>query len=131
MPAADGKNSLLIGKVYAILRYMENYSGSLDHSFHALADPTRRAVLHQLARTGPKTVKELAEPFDMGLPSFMKHISVLERSGLIESEKVGRVRTCKAKPERLHETEAWLSKQLELWHGQIDRLAEYVERGFD
>ncbi|MFX7870391.1 metalloregulator ArsR/SmtB family transcription factor, partial [Acinetobacter baumannii] len=72
---------------------MENYRPSLDAAFHALADPTRRAIVSRLTK-GSASVKELAEPFDMGLPSFMKHLSILEKDGLIRTEKVGRVRTC-------------------------------------
>jgi DNA-binding transcriptional ArsR family regulator len=92
---------------------MENYSTSLDNAFHALADPTRRAVLARLA-TGSAPVGELAEPFAMGLPSFMKHLKVLEDSGLIGSTKQGRVRTCFVKLDRLAATEAWLSEQRRL-----------------
>lgn len=109
---------------------MENYSASLDSSFHALADPTRRAVLARLV-LGEAPVKELAEPFDMGLPSFMKHLRVLEDSGLIETEKLGRVRTCRVNADQLEKTEAWLSEQRLLWEGRTDRLAEYVEHSIN
>lgn len=102
---------------------MENY---LDAAFHALADPTRRAVVSRLTR-GPAPVKELAEPFDMGLPSFMKHLQVLERDGLITSQKIGRVRTCRVNTERLAAAETWLSEQRALWQAMTDRLADYVE----
>jgi DNA-binding transcriptional ArsR family regulator len=105
---------------------MANYTSSLDTTFHALADPTRRAVIARLIM-GEASVKELAEPFTMGLPSFMKHIKVLEQSGLIASEKVGRVRTCRLKPKQLALTENWLSEQRRLWEGRSNRLAEYVE----
>lgn len=105
---------------------MGNYSSSLDGAFQALSDPTRRAVIHRLV-DGPAAVKELAEPFDMGLPSFMKHLRVLEDSGLIRSKKVGRVRTCRIEAENLAEVESWLSTQRELWESRADRLAEYVE----
>ena len=105
---------------------MENYSASLNGTFHALSDPTRRAVIARLI-AGEASVKELAEPFPMGLPAFMKHIKVLEESGLIASEKVGRVRTCRLKPKQLAVSEGWLSDQLKLWEGRADRLAEYVE----
>lgn len=103
---------------------MENYS--LDTAFHALSDPTRRAVVSRLLR-GPAPVKELAKPFGMGLPSFMKHLKVLETSGLIASEKLGRVRTCRVKTEQLAAAESWLSEQRALWEARADRLAEYVE----
>lgn len=105
---------------------MENYSISLDTTFHALSDPTRRAVVGRLIR-GPAPVKELAKPFDMGLPSFMKHLRVLEESGLIRSEKVGRVRTCHMRAEQLMAAETWLSEQRALWEARTDRLADYVE----
>jgi DNA-binding transcriptional ArsR family regulator len=105
---------------------MENYYSPLDAAFHALADPTRRAVVNRLVK-GPAPVKELAAPFDMGLPSFMKHLRVLERDGLIVSQKVGRVRTCWVNTERLTAAESWLSEQRELWQARTDRLAEYVE----
>jgi DNA-binding transcriptional ArsR family regulator len=105
---------------------MDNYQSSLDAAFHALADPTRRAVLSRLTR-GPAPVKELAEPFAMGLPSFMKHLRVLEQDGLIGSEKIGRVRTCWVNTEKLAAAESWLSEQRELWQSRTDRLADYVE----
>ncbi|MFN3511900.1 MAG: ArsR/SmtB family transcription factor [Phenylobacterium sp.] len=105
---------------------MENSRASLNGVFHALADPTRRAVLARLAR-GPASVKELAAPFDMGLPSFLKHLRVLEEDGLVRSQKVGRVRTCRVNAPRLALAEAWLSEQRAIWEAQADRLADYVE----
>ena len=105
---------------------MENNLTSLDSAFHALADPTRRAVIAKLI-TGPAVVKDLAAPFDMGLPSFLKHVKVLEDSGLIGSDKVGRVRTCRLIPKRLAAAENWLSEQRIIWEGRTDRLAAYVE----
>ncbi|HTM81067.1 metalloregulator ArsR/SmtB family transcription factor [Asticcacaulis sp.] len=105
---------------------MENYQTSLDAAFHALADPTRRAVLSRLAQ-GPAPVTELAAPFDMGLPSFMKHLNILQTDGLISSEKVGRVRTCRVNAEKLAAAETWLSEQRALWQARTDRLADYVE----
>lgn len=106
--------------------HMENHSASLDSSFQALSDPTRRAVLARLV-LGNAPVKELAEPFEMGLPSFMKHLKVLEESGLIETEKKGRVRTCRLNSKQLAATEAWLAEQRTIWEGRTDRLAGYVE----
>jgi DNA-binding transcriptional ArsR family regulator len=105
---------------------MENQHSSLDAAFHALADPTRRAVVSRLTK-GPAPVKELAAPFDMGLPSFLKHLRVLEKDGLIRSEKVGRVRTCRVNTEGLAAAESWLSQQRALWQASADRLADYVE----
>ena len=105
---------------------MENYSNVLDNAFHALADPTRRAVVAQLIE-GDATVKALAQPFTIGLPTFMKHLKVLEDSGLITTVKVGRVRTCRLQPKQLAQVEDWLSEQRTHWEGRIDRLAQYVE----
>ena len=105
---------------------MANNHSSLDAAFHALADPTRRAVVSRLAR-GPAPVKELAEPFGMGLPAFMKHLGILERDGLIRTEKVGRVRTCRIEAANLAAAEAWLADQLAEWQARTDRLARYVE----
>lgn len=105
---------------------MENYQASLDTAFHALADPTRRAVVNRLAKESAP-VKELAAPFDMGLPSFLKHLRVLEQNGLIHSEKVGRVRTCRINIERLTCAEHWLAEQHDVWRARTDRLAAYVE----
>ena len=105
---------------------MDNYSASLDTVFRALGDPTRRAVVHRLVRE-PASVKELAEPFDMALPSFMKHLAVLESCGLITSEKTGRVRTCRLQPRRLAAAEGWLHEQLREWETRMERLADYVE----
>ena len=99
---------------------------ALDVAFHALSDPTRRAVIAKLI-LGPASVKHLAAPFGMGLPSFLKHLRVLENSGLIGSEKVGRVRMCSIIPQRLAVTEHWLGAQRALWEARTDRLAAYVE----
>jgi DNA-binding transcriptional ArsR family regulator len=109
-----------------ILFRMENHQTTLDTAFFALADPTRRAVVARLIE-GPASVKELAQPFDMGLPSFLKHLKILEAGGLIGSEKAGRVRTCRIVPTRLAAAEDWLSRQRAVWEGRTDRLAAFVE----
>ena len=106
---------------------MDKYSSSLDTVFHALADPTRRSVVQRLG-TGQATVSELAKPFDMALPSFMKHLRVLEASGLIRSQKRGRVRTCQINAKKLLTAQTWIAKQRALWEGRADRLTDYVER---
>jgi DNA-binding transcriptional ArsR family regulator len=98
----------------------------LDSLFHALADPTRRAVVHRLL-SGAAPVKRLAEPFDIGLPAFLKHLAVLEGAGLIRSEKRGRVRTCHVNADRLGAAERWLTEQRAIWQGRADRLADFVE----
>ncbi|CAN7521234.1 MULTISPECIES: metalloregulator ArsR/SmtB family transcription factor [Ensifer] len=104
---------------------MEQYSSPLDGIFQALADPTRRSVLARLGR-GPASISDLAEPFDMALPSFMKHIHFLEGSGLIRTEKQGRVRTCTIEKSRFAAIEAWMSEQRALWEGRTDRLEQFV-----
>ncbi|HEV7718089.1 MAG TPA: metalloregulator ArsR/SmtB family transcription factor [Arsenicitalea sp.] len=103
---------------------MEQYR-ELDGVFQALADPTRRAVLGRLGR-GPASISELAAPFEMALPSFMKHIHLLEQSGWIQTRKQGRVRTCAIDKQRFAAVEAWLSEQRALWEGRTDRLEKFV-----
>lgn len=109
-----------------MLTLMDKYSAPLDTIFQALADPTRRAVLQSLG-AAPASVSTLAEPFDMALPSFMKHIRVLEQSGLIRSRKSGRVRICEIQPERLAQAESWIAEQRALWEARTDRLATYAQ----
>ncbi len=98
-----------------------------DEVFRALSNPTRRRVLEQLS-AGPATVSELAAPFDMQLPSFVQHLSVLERSKLVRSEKRGRVRTYEIAPERFKVVEDWLAERRRLWEARLDRLDEYVKQ---
>ena len=105
---------------------MENNTHQLDRAFHALADPTRRSVIQRLMH-GPATVSELSEPFAIGLPTLMKHIKVLENTGLIRSTKNGRIRTCRIEPTQLAAAERWLSEQRALWESRTDRLVDYVE----
>ncbi|KOF14446.1 ArsR family transcriptional regulator [Ensifer adhaerens] len=104
---------------------MEQYSNPLDGIFQALADPTRRAVLARLG-SGSASISDLAKPFDMALPSFMKHIHFLEGNGLIRTEKQGRVRTCTIEKGRFAAIEAWMSAQRALWEGRTDRLEQFV-----
>ena len=108
-----------------ILSLMDQYEERLNEVFQALADPTRRSVLTRLGR-GPASISELARPFDMALPSFMKHIHALEESGLIRTRKQGRVRTCAIEKDRLGLVESWLSAQRALWEGRADRLEQFV-----
>ncbi|MCA9008326.1 MAG: helix-turn-helix transcriptional regulator [Planctomycetaceae bacterium] len=102
-------------------------SAVADDVFQALSDSTRRKVLERLSQ-GPATVSELAEPFDMKLPSFVQHLSVLEKSRLVKSWKKGRVRTFEISPQRLKVAEDWLSKQRQLWECRLDRLDEYLKK---
>jgi DNA-binding transcriptional ArsR family regulator len=106
---------------------MDQYSEKLDGVFQALADPTRRAVLARLGQ-GPASISDLAKPFDMALPSFMKHIHFLEGSGLIQTRKQGRVRTCSLEKRQFAAVEAWLSAQRSLWEGRTDRLEQFVTK---
>lgn len=106
---------------------MPNQSPQLSRVFQALADPTRRAVLERLG-AGPAAMSELAQPFDMALPSFAQHLSVLERCGLVRSRKVGRVRTYRLAPRPLKEAETWIAKQRALWECRLDQLDHYLER---
>ena len=98
----------------------------LDASFAALADTTRRGVLEQLS-AGPASVSELAAPFDMALPSFVQHLSVLERSRLVKSKKHGRVRTYEIVPERFKVAEDWLAERRQVWEDRLDRFDQYVK----
>jgi DNA-binding transcriptional ArsR family regulator len=98
---------------------------SLDQVFHALSDPTRRAIVRRLSR-GPASVSELAKPFAMAMPSLLQHLQVLEASRLIRSEKSGRVRTCEMQPSALSLAESWLAEQRALWEGRLDRMETYV-----
>src|ERR1700676_4933399 len=106
---------------------MANQSMQLDNVFGALSDATRRAIVMRLCE-GEASVGELAKPFEMALPSLMKHIRILESSGLVTSEKIGRVRTCSLKTEALETIEDWLAAQRELWEQRLDRLEMYVEK---
>lgn len=98
---------------------------ALDDVFAALADPTRRAVIRRLGR-GSASVGELADPFPMTLPSFMKHVRMLESSGLIRTRKSGRVRTCTLNRDRLLLVDDWLADQRRLWEQRTDRLERFV-----
>jgi DNA-binding transcriptional ArsR family regulator len=125
-PGWPGQNSLPNGKQFAMVHHMENHLSPLDAAFHALSDPTRRAVLNRLVK-GPAPVSELAQPFAMGMPAFLKHLRVLEADGMVTSHKAGRVRTCAVNADRLAVAEAWLAGQRALWQASADRLADYVE----
>jgi DNA-binding transcriptional ArsR family regulator len=100
---------------------------SLDGTFRALADPTRRQVLERLSH-GPATVTELAEPFDMALPSLLQHLKVLERSNLVSSTKIGRVRTFQFVPRQIESAELWLKTQRDAWERRLDQFDSYVKK---
>ena len=98
-----------------------------DEVFHALSNPTRRQVLERLA-VGPATVSELAAPFDMQLPSFGQHLSVLEESRLVTSKEHGRVRTYELAPDRFKVAEDWLTERRRTWEARLDRFDSYVKQ---
>lgn len=104
---------------------IDSRMANLDSIFHGLADPTRRAVIARLA-AGPAPVSELAAPHDMALPSFLKHLKVLEAGGWIESDKAGRIRTCRLRPETAKAAEGWLGQQRSLWEARLDRLDTFL-----
>jgi DNA-binding transcriptional ArsR family regulator len=106
---------------------MANQQAQLSDVFYALADPTRRAIVGVLGG-GPASVSVLAAPFEMALPSFMKHLGVLERSGVIRSNKVGRVRTCELRPKALTAAEQWMAGQRAGWEARSDRLTAFAEK---
>ena len=101
------------------------HSAVADVVFHALSNPTRRKVLEQLS-VGPATVSELAARFDMQLPSFVQHLSVLERSRLVKSKKLGRVRTYEIAPERFAVVDDWLTARRRAWEARLNRFDQYV-----
>lgn len=104
---------------------MLNQQPNLDLMFQALSDPTRRAMIDRLSR-GPASVSELAKPFDMSLPAVVQHLAALENSGLVSSQKVGRVRTVQIQPEALSQAEQWLSDRRTLWVKRLDRLGDFL-----
>lgn len=100
----------------------------LDRIFQALADPTRRGIVERLVR-GPASVSRLAEPLPMSLAAVVQHLQVLEACGLVRSEKVGRVRTCRVEPAVLRQAEAWFAECRTLWEVRLDRLGDALAGG--
>lgn len=99
---------------------------TLDAMFQALADPTRRGMVERLSR-GAASVSELAEPFSMSLPAIVQHLKVLEESGLVKSEKVGRVRTCTIDASALSMAEKWINDRRIGWETRLDRLGAFLD----
>ncbi|HEY4345080.1 MAG TPA: metalloregulator ArsR/SmtB family transcription factor [Parvibaculum sp.] len=104
---------------------MLNQKSPLDSLYQALAEPARRVMVERLMR-GPASVSELAKPLDMSLSAVMQHLQVLEASGLVRTEKTGRVRTCRIEPQALRTAEEWLNAQRMVWEKRLDRLGEYL-----
>ena len=109
---------------------MLNYSADLDLVFQALADPTRRGMVERLSR-GPASVSQLAQPLEMTLSAVVQHLAVLEASGLVRSEKAGRVRTCRVEPAALRTAEAWIAQRRATWERRLDRLGDYLAQDVD
>ena len=104
---------------------MLNSQPQLDLVFQALSDPTRRAIVERLGR-GPASVSQLAQPFAMTLPAVVQHLHVLEASGLVRSEKVGRVRTCRVDSQTLGTAESWIAERRTTWERRLDRLGDVL-----
>jgi DNA-binding transcriptional ArsR family regulator len=104
---------------------MVNQSAGLNLTFQALADPTRRVMVEQLGR-GSASVSELAKPLAISLPGVIQHLHVLEATGLVRSEKVGRVRTCRIEPVALQPAEQWIIERRVMWERRLDRLGDYL-----
>jgi DNA-binding transcriptional ArsR family regulator len=121
---------LTIWLLAAIVKDVVNQSNPLDKVFQALADGTRRDLVERLIR-GPASVSELAQPLAMSLPAVMQHLQVLEASGLVRSEKTGRVRTCHIEPAALRVAEAWLGVQRTSWERGLDRLGDFLTEKTD
>lgn len=109
---------------------MYHDTAQIDLMFQALADPGRRQMVERLSR-GPASVSELAKPLDMTLSAVVQHLALLEASGLVRSEKVGRVRTCTIEPQALKTVEQWISDRRTLWEKRFDRLGAYLAENPD
>jgi DNA-binding transcriptional ArsR family regulator len=103
---------------------------ALDRTFHALSDASRRAMIDRL-HAGPLSVSDLAAPFDMAMPSVMKHLSVLEEAGLVQSAKHGRVRTYLVTPDALTPVERWVASRRAMWNRNLDRLGKFLDETTD
>jgi DNA-binding transcriptional ArsR family regulator len=108
-----------------MLKQCEPAGREVDLLFQALADPSRRAMVDRLTR-GPASVSELARPLAMSLPAVVQHLHVLEASGLVHSQKLGRVRTCAIEPAALRAAEGWIAERRTAWEERLDRLGEYL-----
>ena len=104
---------------------MLNDSAHLDRAFQALADPVRRGMLARLSR-GPVSVSELAKPHPISLPAVMQHLKALEASGLVTSQKRGRIRTVSLEPQALSAAESWIAEQRTAWEARLDRFEDYL-----
>jgi DNA-binding transcriptional ArsR family regulator len=115
---------LTIGRGESILKYMLNQS-RIDQVFHAFGDPTRRKLVEQLS-LGPASVSDLAKPLGITLAAVVQHLQVLERSGVVRTQKVGRVRTCRIEPSGLNVAAEWIAERRSLWERRLDRLGDVL-----
>jgi len=104
---------------------MLNQAADLDRVFQALADPGRRLMVERLSR-GPASVSELASPLRISLAAVVQHVQVLEASGLVRSQKIGRTRTCRINPAALRSAESWIAERRSLWERRLDRLGDFL-----
>jgi len=104
---------------------MHTQQATIDRVFHALGDPTRRAIVEKLSE-GPISVSHLAKPLDITLAAVVQHLQILEKSGLVHTEKVGRVRTCRIEPKGLSVAEQWIEDRRSLWEKRLDRLGDLL-----
>lgn len=126
-PVLGSKKFLSVGTAVCTLNHMVQYMTTLDRTFSALSDPTRRAILERLGR-GPATIGELAEPFGMSLTGLKKHVSVLEEAQLVTTEKVGRARECRLGHGHLEDAGRWIEGQRGRWERRLDRLEGFIEK---
>jgi DNA-binding transcriptional ArsR family regulator len=104
---------------------MQTQQAVIDRVFHALGDPTRRAIVEKLSE-GPISVSHLAKPLEITLAAVVQHLQILEKSGLVHTEKVGRVRTCRIEPTGLSVAEQWIEDRRSLWEKRLDRLGDLL-----
>ncbi|HKW55890.1 MAG TPA: metalloregulator ArsR/SmtB family transcription factor [Candidatus Acidoferrum sp.] len=104
---------------------MHTQTAAVDRVFHALGDPTRRAIVEKLSH-GPVSVSRLAQPLDITLAAVVQHLQILEASGLVQTEKIGRVRTCRIETKGLSVLERWISARRSLWERRFDRLGKFL-----
>jgi DNA-binding transcriptional ArsR family regulator len=104
---------------------MQTQQAVIDRVFHALGDPTRRAIVEKLSE-GPISVSHLAKPLEITLAAVVQHLQILEKSGLVHTEKVGRVRTCRIEPKGLSVAEQWIEDRRALWEKRLDRLGDLL-----
>jgi DNA-binding transcriptional ArsR family regulator len=112
-----------------VMRGMTATEDDLDRAFHALTDASRRAMVTRLVE-GQASVSELAAPLGLTLPTVMQHLEVLQRSGLVRTEKVGRVRICRLRPVLLREVEAWIASHRRAWERRLDLLGDVLDKAF-